>query len=118
MTSRTAGRHGEDLAARWLEEQGCAILDRNYSCRWGELDLVAEWTVGGEKLIAFTEVKLRRDGDFAPAYAAVTAGKRDRLRKAALCWLADRGRDDPARFDVIEIYTGAGKLRHIPNAFE
>ena len=53
MTSRTAGRHGEDLAARWLEEQGCAILDRNYSCRWGELDLVAEWTVGGEKLIAF-----------------------------------------------------------------
>ena len=118
MTTRTQGRRGEDMAARWLEEQGYTLLDRNYSCRWGELDLVAECTDGGERLIAFTEVKLRRDGDFAPAYAAVTESKRARLRKAALCWLAEHECDKPVRFDIIEIYTAAGKLRHIPNAFE
>ena len=84
MTTRTQGRRGEDLAARWLEEQGYTLLDRNYSCRWGELDLVAECTDGGERLIAFTEVKLRRDGDFAPAYAAVTESKTSRCGSTSL----------------------------------
>ena len=58
--SRRLGRWGEDLSAAFLEEKGCRIVDRNWKCRFGELDLVAE----GEGYLCFVEVKLRRSNRF------------------------------------------------------
>ena len=58
--SRRLGRWGEDLAAEFLEQQGYRIVDRNWKCRFGELDLVAE----GGGFLCFVEVKLRRSNRF------------------------------------------------------
>jgi len=114
------GWTGEDLAARYLESTGCRILDRNW--RGGgpnseELDLVAEES--GE--VVFVEVKTRRSRDFGHPEEAVTAGKRERLRRAARRYLLAKGRDGADfRIDVIAIGIaekgGRAALRHIRSA--
>lgn len=114
MNAAEKGKAGEALAARYLEEHGYLILERNFRCRHGELDLVAQ---KGE-LIVFAEVKLRRDDRFLSAMEAVTVQKRQRLRLAAQEWMAQKACVLPARFDVIEIYSAMGRLRHIVDAFQ
>ena len=114
MSTRSRGTAGEDLAARFLEYKGLEILTRNFSCRYGEIDLIAR---DGEDTV-FVEVKLRRNSDFAAAAEAVTTAKRAKLRRTALFWLQRFG-EVPARFDVLEIYDEFTPVRihWIRNAF-
>lgn len=94
------GRHGEQLAARHLQADGWTVLDRNWRCRDGELDIVAE---DGATLV-FCEVKTRRGEGFGSPFDAVTAVKARRLRTLALRWLADhRPGAVEVRFDVIGV---------------
>ena len=78
------GRWGEQCAAAYLERSGYAVLDRNWRCSEGELDLVV---TRGANLV-FVEVKTRRTAAFGHPLEAITARKRSRLRRLALAWTA------------------------------
>lgn len=114
MNTTLAGREGEAKAAEYLRKKRYAIIGSNYRCRFGELDLIAK----KRDLVIFVEVKLRKNDRFGAASDAVTPAKREKLRKAALSWLAATECTAPTRFDVIEIYTETGRINHIENAFE
>ena len=84
--SRRLGRWGEDLAAKFLVGKGYRVLDRNWKCRFGELDLVAE----GEGYLCFVEVKLRRTQRFGTGAEQVDRRKREKLRITAELYLQER----------------------------
>jgi putative endonuclease len=99
-TKDAVGRYGEDLAARHLRESGLAILERNWRCRDGEIDIVAR---DGDALV-MCEVKTRSGTGFGTALEAVTPAKAARLRRLATQWLAARRLSVPeVRFDVIGV---------------
>lgn len=104
---RALGSAGEDAAANWYAGSGYELIDRNWRCRDGELDLV----VGRGREVVFSEVKTRRSLAFGAPFEAVTAVKQRRLRTLALRWLAEhpayRSRD--LRFDVVSVLAERGK---------
>ena len=114
MNTTLVGREGEAKAAEYLRKKRYDIIGANYRCRFGELDLIAR----KGNLVIFVEVKLRKNDHFGAAADAVTGSNREKLRKAALSWLAATDCTAPTRFDVIEIYTETGRINHIENAFE
>lgn len=106
------GAFGEAAAAEYLRRKRYHILGMNYHCPQGELDVIARQ----KDTVVFVEVKLRREGGFAPAAEAVTLSKQRKLRLAAEAWLSENELDDvPCRFDVIEIYLEreGGKVKTI-----
>lgn len=117
--SRELGAWGEELAARFLRRKGYTIVERNYSCRFGEIDLIAR----RREVIAFVEVKLRKNSDFAAAREFVTYAKQQRILKSASLWLSAHGCELQPRFDVIEIYAPDGMetkrpaVNHLEDAF-
>ena len=99
------GRRGEDLAAAWYVQAGYRILDRNWRCRDGELDLV----VARGRTVVFCEVKTRSSTRFGAPVEAITATKQRRLRTLALRWLADHDqRGGDLRFDVASVLIARG----------
>ena len=117
MHARTRfGRNGEDLAAEHFERNGFRVVDRNYACREGELDIVA---VKGSQLV-FCEVKTRADTRYGLPAEAVDARKQARLRRLAARWMAENrpGRVE-VRFDVVSVIVRSGhsEVTHIPDAF-
>ena len=94
--------------AGWYTRAGWAVLDRNWRCREGELDLV----VARGSVVVFCEVKTRRGGAFGEPVEAVTPAKVRRLRTLASRWLAARAaagqpaRAGELRFDVACVYEG------------
>ena len=119
MEARELGRFGEERAARWLRWHGYRIVETNFACRSGEIDLIAR----KGNYIVFVEVKLRKSSDFAAAREFVTAAKQQRIRTTAALWLSQHETELQPRFDVIEIYAPQGAegritLNHIENAFE
>ena len=116
--TREAGDRGERAAAEFLVRRGCEILDAQWRCRYGELDLVARSPSG---TVCFVEVKLRGAGAIGLPREFVDGRKRERLRRAALAWLRAHDLDDaPARFDVAEVYMekdGALRLEYLEDAF-
>ena len=114
------GALGERLAAEHLERQGYRILERNFRCRMGEIDLIAR---RGSELV-FAEVKLRKDASHGEAREFVTAAKQRKLLLTAEYYLSARpwAQDLQARFDVIEVYAAQGTeesctVRQLENAF-
>jgi putative endonuclease len=94
------GRQGEELAAAWYTSHGFAVVDRNWRCPTGEVDLVAR---RGDLLVV-CEVKARRTDAFGPPAAAVGRVKQLRLRRLAAAWLAARGvHGVDVRFDVVAV---------------
>ena len=119
LSSRKLGSLGEDYAATWLAAQGWRVLERNWHCRYGELDIVA---VDDESRIVFVEVKTRRATRFGTPQEAVTQTKQKNLRRAAVQWLLvpeHRARHRGVRFDVITvvIHGGQASVHHIKEAF-
>jgi putative endonuclease len=110
------GRSGEDLAAELYRRHRFRVLDRNWRCSLGEIDLVA----ARGRLIVFCEVKARSSRAWGEPSEAVDARKQARLRRLAGRWLADHsGRYQRVRFDVVSIVTDGDHLdvTHIPDAF-
>lgn len=111
------GKFGEDLAVKRLTESGLRILDRNWRCAEGEIDIVA--ADGGTLVIC--EVKTRSGLAFGDPAEAVIAAKAARLRRLAMRWLAahDLGWTD-LRFDVVTVLRraeGGPLVRHLRGAF-
>lgn len=100
-TGRTLGEAGERRAADWYRRNGYEVVERNWRCRDGELDLI----VRKARMLVFCEVKTRRSVAFGSPAEAITAAKRARLRRLAARWLAERPlqRGGPVRFDVVAI---------------
>ena len=97
MTDHPSGVAAEELAARYLATQGLRVIARNYRCRFGEIDLIAQ---DGEALV-FVEVRLRRSSSFGGALASITRAKQKKLIATARCYLSGL-RDVPScRFDAI-----------------
>lgn len=119
LSSRKLGSLGEDYAAAWLAAQGWRILDRNWHCRYGELDIVA---MNSEERIVFVEVKTRRATRFGTPQEAVTRSKQRNLRHAAMQWLHTpecQTKYHGVRFDVITVMLRDGQpsVQHIKEAF-
>ena len=94
------GRRGEEIAAAYLTRAGARVLDRNWRCREGELDIVAR---EGTALV-FCEVKTRRGTGFGHPVEAVDRSKQRRLRVLAQRWLAAHDEHAPdLRFDVVGV---------------
>ncbi|WP_405456872.1 YraN family protein [Streptomyces sp. NBC_00101] len=81
------GRYGEELAARLLTDAGMAVVERNWRCRAGEIDIVAR---DGDALVV-CEVKTRRSVVYQHPMAAITPAKAERLRRLAELWLDAHG---------------------------
>lgn len=107
------GRHGEQLATDHLEARGYRILDRNWRCSQGELDLVAE----DDGTLVFVEVKTRSGIGFGDPAEAVTPRKLARIGRLAGAWCAEhRPRSRRMRVDVVGIVVRPGgevRLQHL-----
>ena len=118
MDTRSLGRFGERQAAAYLCRKGYRIIEMNFSCRAGEIDVIAE----NEKYLVFVEVKLRKNTNYGEAREFVTAAKQRRIIKTAQLWLYTHETEKQPRFDVIEVYAPDGEhgrvtVNHIENAF-
>ena len=119
MTGRNqiVGQWGEAIAAQYLEEQGCEVLDRNVRTPYGELDLVIRQ---GEQIV-FVEVKTRRSTSFGMPEAAVDRRKQEHLLASAQHYLQSRQDLPPDwRVDVVAILgeptTGVDQIMWFENA--
>ena len=116
-TTKNLGNAGELFAARYLEQHGYKILEKNFRVRSAEIDIIAQ--IDG--VIVFVEVKTRSDTKHGLPAEAVNFRKQKKIIEAASVFLQDEKYfDSPCRFDVIEIYSDGVKFsaRHIENAFE
>lgn len=113
------GRYGEDVAARYLHDAGLTVLERNWRCGAGEIDIVAR---EGAALV-FCEVKTRRDDAFGGPYAGITPAKLARLRRLAGHWVSAQSERPPVsevRIDVVAVWAsgrGAPRVEHLRGAY-
>ncbi len=112
-----AGRDGENLAVRFLKKRGYRIIRRNFTCRAGEIDIIAR---DGDTLV-FVEVKSRRSSDVASPELSVTPVKQRRISMAAVEFRRRRRLFDiNCRFDIISIVMPEGEepeIKIFPDAF-
>lgn len=91
------GQIGEDQALAYLQQQGLHLLERNFRCKGGEIDLIMQ----DGKVLVFVEVRMRSDSKFGGAAASVGSAKQKRLIIAAQIYLQRHSMPPPCRFDVI-----------------
>lgn len=115
FSKRQRGDAAEDQALAHLLDAGMTLVERNYQCRRGEIDLIMRTTDG----IVLVEVRQRSRNDFGSAAESVTIHKQRRLLAAARHWLSQHPEhaNQPLRFDVVGI-DGAGRLDWITDAFQ
>jgi putative endonuclease len=127
-SDRGLGRYGEEVAAAHLLAAGLTIVERNWRCRDGEVDIIA---LEGDVLV-MCEVKTRRGVGFGTPLDAVTPAKAARIRRLALRWLTDQRTGEvtaaaaafagytEVRFDVVSVLrplSGAMSVEHLRGAF-
>jgi putative endonuclease len=111
------GQQGEAFAASYLKGLKYKIIQTNYRCRCGEIDIIAR----DGSVLVFVEVKARRDTSYGPPQLSVTPFKQRQISKAALTYLSQNKQlEVPARFDVIALVLRNGEpvVNHIKDAFE
>lgn len=108
--NQDVGIRGEDLAAEYLEAAGMVVVERNWWCRYGELDLIAQ----DGAVLVFVEVKTRTGLGYGTPAEAVTRAKAERLRRLAGLWLAAQNRRwDRIRIDVVTVVLVRGNAPEI-----
>lgn len=112
-SSQILGRKAESSALRYLQRQGLELIARNYTTRYGELDLVMR----DQTTTVFVEVRKRKSQNFGHAAETIDWHKRKRLAMAADSWLQKNNCRGACRFDVITV-DGTNDPRWIRNAFE
>jgi putative endonuclease len=106
MNKHQKGRWGEDRAAKFLEERGYRIVQRNYRFDRGEIDIIAR---DGPDLV-FVEVKTRENEAQGAAEESITPFKEAQLKKVAEGYLFEHGLEhQPCRFDIVAISIGQGE---------
>jgi putative endonuclease len=115
MNNRTAGYYGEQLAENFLKQQGYKVLERNFWCRYGEIDLIAQ---KGDYL-SFIEVKSASSQDFIHPQEKVDSKKQKKIERVAQYYLQFREFRLDLRFDVVVVITSTPKpkIKLIKNSF-
>ena len=119
MMGGRSGDWAEALVAEFLRKRGYQIVASKYRCRFGEIDLIAH----DGATLCFVEVKARSNLRYGLPREYVTYAKREKLRAAALHYLAEHDPDALCRFDVAEVYTDKEhspehtRIEYIENAF-
>lgn len=113
MNKRKIGQKQEKIAAEYLKMQGYRILEQNFCCPFGEIDMIAEH----QGYLVFVEVKYRRTLREGYPQEAVTLAKQEKISRAALWYMAKNQiySDMPCRFDVVAMMPG--KIQVIADAF-
>jgi putative endonuclease len=93
------GQHGEDRALAYLQSRGMRLLERNFRCKLGEIDLIMQDGAG----LVFVEVRQRASASYGGAAASVTPAKQRRLLRAAQYFLLRYAALPPCRFDLLAI---------------
>lgn len=109
------GKIGEDIATKYLQKIGYQIIQRNFECKQGEIDIVAKY----KNEIVFIEVKTRSSALYGLPKDAVDRTKKKHIYRSAEFYIYVRHLENrPVRIDVIEIYKKQGKFKvhHIKNA--
>ena len=117
MDRQKLGKEHEEFAERYLLKKGMAIRARNYRCKMGEIDLIAE-DCG---TLVFIEVRYRGASSLISSQESVTPTKQRRLVRAAQHYLIRYNIDQPCRFDVLAInrsFLGRVHVHWIDNAFD
>ena len=110
----TPGAQAERLAAQFLQRRGLKLLQQNYRCRHGEIDLILQ--DGGT--LVFAEVRLRSRDDFGGAAASINASKQAKLVRTAQHFLSGFKNLPPCRFDAVLMQaTDINKIEWLKNAF-
>ena len=114
MNNRKQGNEFESLAADYLRRNGLTILQQNFYCKMGEIDIVAK----ENEYLVFVEVKYRKTKSAGTAAEAVNFNKMRKISRCADVWMMQHkcNGDTSVRFDVIAIEEG--HLKHYKNAFE
>ena len=120
MNIGKVGRDGENKVASFLRKNGYAIVKRNFQCRYGEIDIIAE----NDEYILFVEVKTRKQNSLISGVEAVDSFKQNRILKTAQDFLQKTECELQPRFDVAEVTvfektdgSKGYKLHYIKNAF-
>jgi putative endonuclease len=109
-----SGAEAERLAEDYLQRRGLALVERNYRCRYGEIDLIMRDSAS----LVFVEVRLRSRGDFGGAAASIGADKQGRLVRAAQHYLSTLRRTPPCRFDALLLRSmDEAAIEWVKNAF-
>lgn len=110
------GAYGELSVGRYLREKGYNIINANYRCRMGEIDIIAS----KGKYICFVEVKTREENSMLKPSDAVDSGKQKKIMLTAQFYLSHNKTSLQPRFDVAEVYIKndkAAKINYIKNAY-
>ncbi|MCQ2548755.1 MAG: YraN family protein [Lachnospiraceae bacterium] len=116
MNKRAVGSFYEEQAAKYLEEKGYRILERNFHAgKIGEIDIIAKSADG---YLTFIECKYRENTEKGDPLDTIDYRKQRQICKAALYYMKRKGfsLETPCRFDVIAYY-GDGAMHHITDAF-
>ena len=111
------GKLGEDIAVDYLKNEGYRIIERNYRCVFGEIDIVAT----DRNVIVFVEVRSRKSAKYGSPQESVGLNKKMKVSKIALNYLKEKQfQDCRARFDVVavKILTEGSEVKLIKNAFD
>lgn len=108
------GKDAERQAAAWLQRHGLSVVEHNWSCRFGEIDLIAR---DGDTLV-FVEVRQRTRQDFGGAAASITPAKRERLLATARQYLAGLRHEPACRFDALLFDGGVAEPQWLQNIFD
>jgi putative endonuclease len=116
--TQTTGKHAEDLACQYLHAQGLQLLERNFTTRFGEIDLIMR----DRDTTVFVEVRYRRHSDVVDPLSSIDLRKQRKLIRTAQVYLQQQPQPDlaPARFDVIAVteHSVQANIQWIKNAFE
>lgn len=107
------GHEAEQLAASFLQRQGLTLLEQNYRCRFGEIDLIMQ----DQQAIVFVEVKMRASESFGGAAASISASKQKKLLHTARHYLSQLSTEPPCRFDALLITGENHQIDWIKDAF-
>lgn len=114
--NNSTGRLGENYIARFLEKKGYHIIKRNYHCRFGEIDIIAE----NDQYIAFVEVKTRKKDGLVAPFEAITPAKCQKIVLTAGQYITENTVTKQPRFDAAAVYTENGAVvgeEYLENAF-
>ena len=108
MSTVISGQHGEDAARGYLLELGWKIVERNWRCSAGEIDIIAVDPTGPVPTMVVVEVKFRTGNGYGRPLEAITFTKRRHLRSSCALWLAGHDWAGPVRLDGLGIVKRRG----------
>jgi len=109
------GQAGEEKACKYLKKDGYKIIEKNFACKYGEIDIIAR----DKDVLCFIEVKSRKGTDYGLPEEFVDKRKQQKLIKTSLVYTISKiNNETDKRFDIVSVDLSSGECRNIKNAFE